>query len=98
MTEKWQGSARRVERYRKKPSAIGVDKERNPCYNKNSNKPVFSSEVQLQPFPHGGAKVSTGVLRYDKRGGLGNPVKLSNLKNKRQQNCCSCSVSCDAAL
>ena len=50
------------------------------------------------PKTHGDAMVSTGVLRYDKRGGLGNPVKLSNLKNKRQQNCCSCSVSCDAAL
>ncbi len=42
--------------------------------------------------------VSTGVLRYDKRGGQDNPVKLSNLNNKRQQSSCSCSVSCDAAL
>ena len=47
---------------------------------------------------YGAVRVSTGILRYDKRGGLGNPVKLSNLKNKRQQYCCSCSVSCDAAL
>ena len=29
---------------------------------------------------YGAAKVSTGVLRYDKRGGQDNPVKLSNLK------------------
>ena len=34
---------------------------------------------------YGAVKVSTGVLRYDKRGGQDNPVKLSNLKNKRQQ-------------
>ena len=47
---------------------------------------------------YGAAKVSTGVLRYDKRGGQDNPVKMSNLNNKRQQYCCSCSVSCDAAL
>ena len=33
----------------------------------------------------GAAMVSTGVLRYDKRGGQDNPVKLSNLKIKRQQ-------------
>ena len=47
---------------------------------------------------YGAAMVSTGVLRYDKRGGPDNPVKMSKLKNKRQQYCCSCSVSCDAAL
>ena len=41
--------------------------------------------------------VSTGILRHDKRGGQDNPVKMSNLNNKRQQYCCSCSVSCDAA-
>ena len=32
--------------------------------------------------------VSTGILRHDKRGGLGNPVNCPNLKNKRQQYCC----------
>ena len=47
---------------------------------------------------YGAAKVSTGILRYDKRGGPDNPDKMSNLKNKRQQYCCSCSVSCDAAI
>ena len=46
---------------------------------------------------HGLVRVSTGILRYDKRGGLDNPVIMSNLKNKRQQFCSSCSVSCDAA-
>ena len=34
---------------------------------------------------YGAAMVSTGVLRYDKRGGPDNPVIMSNLKNKRQQ-------------
>ncbi len=29
---------------------------------------------------HGSVKVSTGVLRYGKRGGPDNPDKLSNLK------------------
>ncbi len=29
---------------------------------------------------YGGAKVSTGTLRYDKRGGQDNPVKMSKLK------------------
>ena len=38
----------------------------------------------LQPT-YGAAMVSTGVLRYDKRGGPDNPVILSKLKNKRQQ-------------
>ena len=47
---------------------------------------------------YGAAMVSTGILRHDKRGGQDNPVKMSNLNNKRQQYCCSCSVSCDAAL
>ena len=47
---------------------------------------------------YGAVRVSTGILRYDKRGGPDNPVIMSNLKNKRQQYCCSCSVSCDAAL
>ena len=51
-----------------------------------------------QILKYGAVRVSTGILRYDKRGGQDNPVKMSNLKNKRQQNCCSCSVSCDAAL
>ena len=46
---------------------------------------------------YGAVRVSTGILRYDKRGGLDNPVIMSKLKNKRQQYCCSCSVSCDAA-
>ena len=49
------------------------------------------------PKSYGAVRVSTGILRYDKRGGPDNPVKMSNLKNKRQQYCCSCSVSCDAA-
>ena len=41
-------------------------------------------------FPvYGGVMVSTGILRYDKRGGQDNPVKMSNLKIKRQQNCCN---------
>ena len=47
---------------------------------------------------YGGAMVSTGTVRYDKRSGPDNPVKMSTLNNKRQQYCCSCSVSCDAAL
>ena len=34
---------------------------------------------------HGAVRVSTGILRHDKRGGPDKPVKLSNLKNKRQQ-------------
>ena len=42
--------------------------------------------------------VSTGVMKYDKRSAPDNRVKMSNLKNKRQQQSCSCSVSCDAAL
>ena len=49
------------------------------------------------PKSYGAVRVSTGILRYDKRGGLDNPVIMSELKNKRQQYCCSCSVSCDAA-
>ena len=35
--------------------------------------------------PFGPVRVSTGILRYDKRGGQDNPVKMSNLNNKRQQ-------------
>ena len=54
--------------------------------------------TKLDISTYGAAMVSTGVRRYDKRGGLDNPVIMSNLKNKRQQFCCSCSVSCDAAL
>ena len=53
--------------------------------------------IYLPIFSYGAVRVSTGILRYDKRGGPDNPVKMSNLKNKRQQFCCSCSVSCDAA-
>ena len=37
---------------------------------------------------NGGAMVSTGILRYDKRGEPGNLVNCPNLKNKRQQYCC----------
>ena len=33
----------------------------------------------------GGAMVSTGILKYDKRGEPGNLVNCLNLKNKRQQ-------------
>ena len=33
---------------------------------------------------YGGAMVSTGILRYDKRGEPGNLVNCPNLKNKRQ--------------
>ena len=29
---------------------------------------------------YGPVRVSTGILRYDKRGGLDNPVIMSNLK------------------
>ena len=55
----------------------------------NNTTPIFS---------YGLVRVSTGISRYDKRGGLDNPVIMSKLKNKRQQFCCSCSVSCDAAI
>ena len=65
-----------------------LDKRRKKLYN------TICTQMHL----YGAAKVSTGVLRYDKRGGQDNPVKMSNLNNKRQQYCCSCSVSCDAAL
>ena len=34
---------------------------------------------------NGGAMVSTGILKYDKRGEPGNLVNCLNLKNKRQQ-------------
>ena len=54
-----------------------LDKRGKSDYNRNT----LSS--------YGGVKVSTGSLRYDKRGGPGNPVKMPNLNNKRQQNCCS---------
>ena len=56
-------------------------------------KIIYNYRIELR----GAVRVSTGILRYDKRGGPDNPVKMSNLKNKRQQFCCSCSVSCDAA-
>ena len=46
------------------------------------------TEVARSPV-HGGVMVSTGILRYDKRGGQDNPVKMSNFKIKRQQNCCN---------
>ena len=48
---------------------------------------------------YGGVMVSTGILRYDKRGGQDNPVKMSNLKIKRQQNCCNgCLIDCPSGL
>ena len=42
-------------------------------------------QTQLNISTYGAAMVSTGIRRYDKRGGLDNPVIMSNLKNKRQQ-------------
>ena len=77
------------------------------CRRKSIEKRVFSKkiiDISLNIIYNyckelrGAVRVSTGILRHDKRGGQDNPVKLSNLKNKRQQYCCSCSVSCDAAL
>ena len=41
-----------------------------------------------EPEENGGAMVSTGILRYDKRGEPGNLVNCLKLKNKRQQYCC----------
>ena len=38
---------------------------------------------------NGGAMVSTGILRQDKRGEPGNLVNCPTLKNKRQQSCCN---------
>ena len=57
----------------------------------------FLSIIIYTNKSHGAVRVSTGILRYDKRGGPDNPVIMSTFKNKRQQYCCSCSVSCDAA-
>ena len=37
---------------------------------------------------YGAATVSTGIVRYDKRSGLANPVIMANLNNKRQQKSC----------
>ena len=52
-----------------------------------------------RPVIYGGVMVSTGILRYDKRGGQDNPVKMSNLKIKRQQNCCyGCLIDCPSGL
>ena len=68
---------------------FAIDKARDFGYNIS----IISAQNR-----YGAAMVSTGVLRHDKRGGPNNPVKLFNLKNKRQQHCCSCSVSCDAAI
>ena len=61
----------------------------------NGSKIVYNVSTKKS---YGAVRVSTGILRYDKRGGLDNPVIMSKLKNKRQQHCCSCSVSCDAAI
>ena len=50
----------------------------------------FYKSVDMKPRmvyninTYGAAMVSTGVLRYDKRSGPDNPVKMSNLNNKRQ--------------
>ena len=36
--------------------------------------------INQDSISYGAAKVSTGILRHDKRGGPDNPVILSNLK------------------
>lgn len=46
----------------------------------------------------GAVMVSTGTLRYDKRSGQEDPVKPSDLNNKRQQQSCCSGVSRVAAI
>ncbi len=47
------------------------------CYNFAID---FSVYLVYNNNTHGAVRVSTGILRYDKRGGLDNPVIMSNLK------------------
>ena len=65
------------------------DKNQSKFADKISSRIVraldFFGEIVYNINSYGAAKVSTGILRYDKRGGQDNPVKMSNLKNKRQQ-------------
>ena len=41
---------------------------------------VFGYNSTTDFCPYGDVKVSTGMLRYDKRGGLSNPVTMLKLK------------------
>lgn len=56
------------------------------------NKKRYRSAV------YGAVMVSTGILRYDKRSGQEDPVKPSDLNNKRQQQSCCSGVSRVAAI
>ena len=61
----------------------------------------YTTKAEKAPFflPYGGVMVSTGILRYDKRGGQDNPVKMSTFKIKRQENSCNgCLIDCPSGL
>ena len=66
---------------------------------KRSKIEYTTKDKRFSSLLFGGVMVSTGILRYDKRGGQDNPVKMSNLKIKRQQNCCyGCLIDCPSGL
>ncbi len=65
----------------------------------NSEGFGYNREERGHSFLRSGAvMVSTGTLRYDKRSGQEDPVKPSDLNNKRQQQSCCSGVSRVAAF